>query len=440
MFRKLVAVCAVLVVGSTWLTVAAAPAAGKPGGSITRKVEYDGRTLTLKLDPVSVRSPGYRVWVQQADGTKKRFKPGPSRAYLGRVVGSKASIVSGVLDGHGKLSGQVIFDGRETVFLSHGVVSGTRAVDQAPSYHWPSAADAARNVTVGPHQAGRTTYRWDLGYDLDHAWFSDETTIRGSAKRAARSVDLSTVNLMASYVQDAMLKPATRKVVIRASEAKDPYATSSGLLGTLHEQWLAALGAGRVDASALLDRDYGGGVAYVNTAGGTYANAVSGGAGDSIVVLRHELGHNWGASDNHTNGPEGATINSGNAYARFDGTELSAVFRHRDADPSLFTKLGRFPVQIPPYAALDLRSRLHTGDAVVIRPLRNDLDANGGPLRLVKIGKHSELGGTVVRHGNRATYTPPTVGGAGTTDWVRYVIADSAGLRASGIAMFSVSP
>lgn len=171
--------------------------------------------------------------------------------------------------------------------------------------------------------------------------------------------------MLATYESNALLRPALGRIVIRGSARHTPY-TPDGLLDAVRKEWNANQASADRDATALVHSHSGGGVAWTGTMGSpTSAQSVNGGSGGfPTIVVCHEIGHNWGASDNHTNGPEGATIVSGNQYARFDGTELSAMMGLRDARLDKFpADAGAYPVALPPYAALDsARSQAENAD------------------------------------------------------------------------------
>jgi len=197
------------------------------------------------------------------------------------------------------------------------------------------------------------------------------------------------------------------------------------------------------DSAALLHNQSGGGVAYLGAIGGDYAVSSSGSDGD-VVVLRHELGHNWGPDDNHTNGPEGPTIESGNQYARFDGTEVRSIFLNRDealgdADRPL-TPVRPIRQALPPYAALDLVDSARTGYPRRLRPARNDHDANGDRVRLLRVARRSHLGARLTMSGGQVSFTAPEVSASDTIDWFTYVVTDGHGRRATGVVLVRIDP
>lgn len=412
-------------------------------GEVTHTVVVGEQRLTLKLRPVNIRAPQFGVYVQQADGTLERTAVAPTRAYLGYVEGKSSWIAVAVRQRDGVLAGQLTSDGRATTFFSGSKVTGTRGTGQA-TYHWPSATGdkAARNVTAKKAQIEGFTRRWDVGYDLDYSYISSK--LGGSVARAMDAVELTTVEMLATYESNARLRPAIGRVILRSAQAASPYAGKIAELGDVRAQWRSRLDQDIVDTVAYLHTDGGGGgVAYVGTVGGNYAVSLNG-SGNSIAIIRHELGHTWGPGDNHTNGPEGQTIMSGNDYARFDGSELAAILATRDerlkTDPARFPRVGTSAIPLPPYATLDLKDYLRSGSTTTLWPTANDVDANGDTIRLRTVDARSHLGARLTRSSNSVVYRAPQVAGSRTLDWFRYRVFDSTGRSASGIVMMRVSP
>ncbi|WP_082573943.1 MULTISPECIES: RICIN domain-containing protein [unclassified Nocardioides] len=421
-----------------------AVAGAAPPSSLERTVTHDGRTLKVRLTRVNTRAPEFEVLVQQASGALVATAAPAERSYLGTVDGVPGASVAAVLRSDGKVEGLIAFDRGGTWQFVDSTVVGTRGLSQPATYKWPSATDASRNVTVVPGQVGSRTYRWSVGYDLANRWFSDAATVTGSVARALDAVELNTVLLQLAYETDARLRPATGRVIVRASASAEPYAGYDSPLGDVREEWRTAQADSGADAVALWHGGAGGGgVAYLRTIASDWGVSANGGTGTPWVVTRHELGHVWGADDNHTNGPEGATINSGNQFHRFDGTELSAILRLRNdrlvRAVSPFEVVPAQTVPLPPYAALDLVIHQTSGTAFSFRPTANDHDANGNALALAGVASRSQLGGRLSYSGNVVTYVPPAVSSR-TTDFVRYVVRDSTGRTATGVVLFRVDP
>lgn len=430
------------------VAVGAATATSTP---LVQKVVYQGRTLTLRMNPVTVRAATYQVLVQQPDGSLSPYTAAAAHAYLGSVDGDAGAVAEGIINSDGVFVGQVVFDRGGTVYINRNdtvpgtanTVTGSRSMTQPTSYKWPSATDQSLNHSVTAGQAGSTSREWDLGLDLDNGYFTS-APISGSLAKAVDEIDLKAVSLLGVYETDLEVHPMVAKVIIRASAANDPYAglNQGGRLGKVVSEWNTnKYSTGLDDVAVLTNRDAGSGVAYESTAGNPgFADA--GGTGPlNTVVLRHEFGHTWGAYDNHTNGPEGATIQSGNGYDRWDGTELRSMLNYRNAHLSKFNNLGTFIAPLPPYAALDLLDQQISTVPFTLNPLVNDYDVNGHPLAVVALSGHSSLGGAISRSGNVVTYIPPRVSTAQTIDWAEYVVRDTVtGKTATGVMEFRIDP
>ncbi|MCE5291716.1 MAG: RICIN domain-containing protein [Nocardiaceae bacterium] len=415
-------------------------AAATPEKTVT--VSYGGKTITARMHPVTLRAPGFEVLLHKADGTLAPQTVGAERTWLGSVDGDTSARASGIVRSDGVFEGFVAFDRGSTWRFRDGTVYETRGLTPPAAFKWPSATDAALNVSTTPGQAGTTTYRFDLGFDLANDWFKDPGTINGSVDKALDAVEYTASSMLALYESNALLRPAIRRVVIRGDATKDPY-SAGGTLDKAKAEWQTNQAAAGVDNVILQSNPSGGGgVAWVSTAGTTSGVSDNDGSGSNPIVIRHEVGHNWGAHDNHTNGPEGPTVNSGNQYDRFDGTELSAIFRYRasrQAATAPFTAEGTFAEPLPPYAALDLVDDLDATVPVSFLPTANDHDANADALSLTAVDATSHSGGTLTRSGNAVTYTPPAVS-TQTVDWAQYVVSDATGKTATGVMLFRLNP
>jgi hypothetical protein len=443
MRRRFGTACATAVTVAGLAVLPATTAQAETPAEITRAITYNGRTVTARMHPIDLRAAGFEVLLQKADGSLEKQPVGLDRTWIGGVDGEPGAIASGIVRSDGVFEGTVAFDRGAIWRFRDSSVFQTRGLTQPTTYKWPSSTDAARNVSTSPGQAGTTTHRFDLGFDLANDWFTHTTTINGSVARAVDSVESTAAAMLAVYEPNALLRPAVGRIIIRGAAEMDPYASDVDPLGKARTEWSTNQTDAGVDNVVLQHTPTGGGgTAWVGTAGTTSGVSQNAGSGDNLAVIRHEVGHNWGAFDNHTNGPEGATIQSGNQFHRFDGTELSAIFRYRDSrqrSTAPFTAEATFAEPVPPYAALDLVDSLDATVPVNIRPVANDHDANGDALTLQSVSATSNAGGTLTRNGDTVTYTPPTVT-TRTVDWAQYVVRDASGKTATGVMLLRVDP
>lgn len=412
-------------------------------GEIVHTLTRDGKTVTVRLSPIAMRGPGFEVLLQQADGSLVPQPAGEERSYLGTVDGDPFATAAGIVRSDGSFEGLVVFDRGATWFFVDDTVTGTRGITPPANFTWPTASNPVNATTVTPGQSGAQSHHFDVGFDLANNWLNDPATIGGSVAKAIDAVEMTAVSLLPLYEGNAKLRPMTGRVIIRGDAEAQPYRAGepTAQLNAVTAEWGDNQADADVDNVLFLNLYGGGGLGWVGTSGTTHGTSHNSDAGFSRAMARHEMGHNWGANDMHSGGPEGPTVMSGNAFARFDGTELSAIFRYRDrrqAESSSFDPIGTFDRALPPYAALDLVDSLNSGVPVSFRPLANDHDANDDALTLVSIGS-SHRGGTASRSGDVVTYVPPQVT-AQTVDWIEYVVQDSSGARATGVALFRVDP
>ncbi|HEU5223516.1 MAG TPA: RICIN domain-containing protein [Candidatus Lumbricidophila sp.] len=445
-----VAVSATVLASLSGLAAGAAPAAAASttptglvaavAGEITQTMTYNGKTVTVRLQPFQLRGAKFEVLVQQADGSLARQSVRGERAFLGSVDGDSAARVSAIRKSDGSLEGKIVFDrGQAQWSFRDGTVTGAQA-QSYPDFKWPVSDDVNRLVSAAPGQAGANVYLFDVGYDATSEWVND-SSIGGSVDKALDIMEQEIIQMASTYINTVKLRPALGRIILRADPTHDPYRDGGGLSATQAE-WSANQSDANVDVIVQHREPNGsGGVAFVSEATTDWGIARVSGRGVRGAV-RHEVGHLWSVDDNHTQGPEGPTIMSGNTFDRFDGTEVSSIFRYRDR-ASVTAKLvpmGNFDQPMPPYAALDLIEGTTAGIAKQVNPIANDHDANGDALALDSVQATSKLGGTAsLGANNTVVYTAPAVTDPDTVDWVTYVVRDATGRTATGVIEFKVA-
>ena len=132
----------------------------------------------------------------------------------------------------------------------------------------------------------------------------------------------------------------------------------------------------------------------------------------------------------------------GNQPGRLSGPETHTVLNHRDSRISaggILDNEGTYTaVELPPYASMDYMVGTQLETVTFTNVLANDHDANGQSLSLTSFQATSANGGSVVQQGQALIYTPP-VNYSGT-DHFTYLITDSAGKTATGVAIVKVDP
>jgi hypothetical protein len=401
---------------------------------IVQQVTFSGQTLTMRLHKVPLRGPHFDYRIQQAGGAYISQSVPMERAYLGTVDERPDAIADGIVAADGSLWGQIIFDRGATWFTRGATVSSTRGLTPPAVFKWPTR----RNLDPG--MVGSTTRRWEIGLDFDNAWWVNRAG--SSATTALDLVEYSLSNMRAIYLADGLLVPALGRIIVRGSVPEDPYATitSPGLrVGAVTTEWTTNQADAGVDQAHVVTFAAGGGLSSLSSFNPPANFGWDGAAPDGTfdVVLRHEVGHNWGAYDNHASNSEGSTVMEGNQYARFGGPELYAIMLSRNVRLGILDDLGTWTAtQVPPYAGLDLVDAVAGSTEVTVNVLGNDHDANGDPVHIVSADATSLDGGQVTNPGDGTLrYRPPVTLDGANADRFTYTIADTTGRTATGVVV-----
>ncbi len=308
-------------------TVAGLPS---PGRTATIAVELDGRMVTLDLVPWSVRAPGFRVHVQEADGVLRTVVPPPAATWRGTVAGEPgsrviAAMVAGALQASVLLPGR---DGDETRWWSiasaRSVVpdaapdlmvvareddrpspGGTCAVEGKPEPRAtmvPATPDAvARRFSRSPSEV----FVLELACDADVEYY----TANGSSV-AATVADIEAVINGMSDLWELDLQTAFQvgDVIVRTAEP-DPYDTTNpfALLTELRSEWTAhQQGVERDLVQLFTGRDLDGttigigfsdpGVCSTYYGYSIVQSRYSTTAANRYALSAHEISHNCGGS------------------------------------------------------------------------------------------------------------------------------------------------
>ena len=428
-------------------------------------VTIDGVPRQLTLQRTSVRGPHFEVLAQGADGRLVPVTPGPVRTYTGAVDGEPGTSVTALL-GAGGIRATIRGDG-DTRWYVRPAPDGTRArrhehvVFAASDVLSETAAETCEEPLVAPQGESVSraqprslggfpvrpvcgVERAELGLDLA----SDYFIAAGSSVAVALAKAEESVNAMnAVYVRDALLEYQIGRIIVRTNPATDPYAGITDSLPFLYavvEEWNRnQQDSGHDIASGVSSSFQGAGVAYHAAACTPWRYAASGSSADLTfdLVLRHELGHSWGAWHYSGGALEGPTIMSGNALSRLSGHELSVMLAYRDRLACL-DHSGPHAVAVDPYGRID-EALVEQGKSVVLDVLSNDHDANCDALTLADVDTTSTRGGTIVRSvgtgpGGRdeVVYTAPAMPGV---DTFVYVVADAVGRSAEGRVVVEVT-
>lgn len=368
-------------------------------------VTYDGQTVTVNFSKFSVRGPLFDVVLQTTDDADfvDHAHDNVVRTYLGSVAGQPGTIAAGMIRADGEILARVTFaDGTEWQDIDGTVSTRGTAVTNTPS-----------TVTIPAGGAGSDLIAADVLIDLP---YPQMISSGGTTATALEMAEFSMICINTSFIRDAAVINRIGLVIIRMDATKDPYmgqTTTGQMLGevrTQNQDFIndASSTRGNHDLGLTASTQTGGGLAYVGVVG-TNNGFSSNGAnsnGDFTVVTRHEIGHNWGS--NHFEGggtPEGNTIMSGNSLGRFSSGELAKIIAHRNNRISQLDNLGNVAPPVPPRASNDVVQAELASSPVIISPLANDNDTNGGALTLLSFDANSSRGNTVTQNGDNLTLT-----------------------------------
>lgn len=417
-------------------TASAAPA------THTQSVTHDGETITLQLKKENLRGANFEVLTQNAAGGYDAFTSVVAeRSYLGTVDEYPGAVSCGIFQDDGSFKGAVYFDRGHTWFFLDTAVIETRGDDYVAFSNYQVSSVSS----VTPGHGGSTTYSFELAIDADYDYFAE----RGSEAKVIEVIEYSICAIRAIYMRDVLLRPYLGRIIIRTTEAQDPYvgvASGQPYLSAVRSEWNTNQTDVNPDLVAgISPTKIGGGLAYVSQVGTSnkYSVNQTGTGGVFDVVSRHEIGHNWGCGHFLGGAPEGTGIMGGNQPGRFSGPEVQRMLVHRDNKRDLGGILedeGTFTnVELPPYASMDSAIFVQKIDsAITVEVLANDHDANGQVISLLSHDSASAQGGTVIQQGQKLAYIAPDsyLG----TDHFLYTITDSAGKTATGVAIIDVIP
>ncbi len=247
--------------------------------------------------------------------------------YVGSIHGDPDSRAL-LARGDGFVSGYVIADGK-TWIISDGPTTDdgplvSYAMDEVPPGTFPALpfsceallAPGAASPTDGgiafvePCRQGRVAVETDSEF---LALFG------GNEASAAGYVGTMFAALADIYSRDVNFRPGLAFLRLWATTADPWYSTSTGAtLNEFRDYWYFGMAMVERDSAAFLSgRGLGGGVAWLNSGCGEYAYSVSANLGGSfpyplvdnsvsnwdIMVVAHELGHNYGAPHTHSYSP-----------------------------------------------------------------------------------------------------------------------------------------
>lgn len=416
----------------------------------------DGGTAELLLERFEVLAPGASVVLGTAEGDIEIGRPDVT-LFRGTVAGDEESAVFLSLSPFGTHG--LIRAGDATVVLTSGPVGAGLPTVIADLASFPEPPDFAQGWTchVGAEHIN------PLGLDLVELGGTGDGGARMNPCRVARiaidsdfeytswkfggDIDASSayaVTLLGAiseiYTRDLNVRLVVPFVRVWADDV-DPY--DGGNLDLFRSEWNANMRHVQRDLAHMLSGNYGGGVAWVSVlCHQTYGYGLSGvngsfpyplrdhdGGNWDLMVVAHELGHNFGTLHTH-DGYEPTIDDCGNGDCSnaYGGTIMS--YCHTCAGGMTNIVLGFHPRVIDLVSAYMDGACDLTGDSRVfvyadeadgleniplrIDVLANDLPLNCSALTIASVSGVSQHGGTVsisegTGEGGRdeVLYTPP---------------------------------
>jgi len=238
--------------------------------TLSQAVVRDGETFTMQLERLDLRGDNFELLVQNAAGAYDAAVVVEERSYLGSVDGRPGAVSCGVLQDDGVFRGALYFDRGGTWFTLGGEVVDTRATSYDPfsDYEFPTAS----TVTAG--QAGTRMYAFDLAVDADFDFYEDAGS---DLALALERIEFSATLVRAIYLRDAILRLDLGRVIIRATEAQNPYngLSGGGYLSELRSHWRdLQTDSGHDVVAGVSRRKIGGGLAFVGTIAGSSGASV----------------------------------------------------------------------------------------------------------------------------------------------------------------------
>lgn len=447
---------------------------------LTVTVDHEGRSHSLDLERNPVRSDGFRLLVQKADGSLEETPAPPPRTYRGRVRGQPGSIVSASLLPSGLRAtvvppkgpawsvrplAEVLGDAprsRHVVYYESDLELPDLAGDTleaplpVPSYgsEGTPSGEAKSSETDGELGSGAaggvcTLKVADIAFDSDYEFYDRICGQDTDLCVSTIEEGLNTTNLI--YIRDVKIIHRLSTIIVREDPDADFYAQfpDASDFGAMLVAFRSEWNDNRTDidrdmayyVTGKTDPEYGG-LAYVNTVCSSYAYGMGLGYWGYAAILRHELGHNWSAG--HSCGNESGYIMCGNSIDAISGYNIEKMTEHRDSRSCLDEMQYTAPDE-PPYVRPDPVQTVEGQGPLFIEVLRNDTDSNCDTLSIVSYPERSAFGAELTPADSLAEdrfdgllYLPRS--GFVGTDTFGYTVADGSGFEVPCTVTIEVRP
>ncbi len=328
------------------------------------EINLNGMSSTIELTPVSIRSPNFKLLIQQPDGSLEPTEPGPISTYRGIIKETPGSKVAASLTDEG-LKARIIYpDGNEVWLTPLGKqIPGSQKGDHiafrlADSTEEPGTCGAkghsstsidfsaahsdntnlSESTSVSPTTStASATQVTEIAIDADYEYFQTFGSIEATTNRIQEIINSANIQ----YERDVQITHTISQIIIRSS-ANDPYTSTnaSDVLYEFRNHWNQNHTNIQRDISHLFTgKNLDGGTIGIAWLGvicnGNYGYGVSqhlSNFGAATILTAHELGHNWDAY--HCDCVE-YTMNpfiSSSATTRFEpNTSIPSISNFRDS-------------------------------------------------------------------------------------------------------------
>jgi hypothetical protein len=298
----------------------------------------DGRVFAMvgpvliELSSHSVRTSGFRLLVQKADGKLVPENPGPVQTYRGSIVGLPGTIVAASIL-HDGFYGRIVTKrgenywiqpdkavaakkGRHLLYRAEDTIRGTngcgtdKLANPRPGVRRiPVAPTRKPAVATVPSNGGSTSQSSapqvaELACDADYEYYVDYGSSATNVNNRIESV-INTMNLQ--YERDVNVTHEITTTIIRTSSSSQPYTSSDAvtLLNQMRTEWNANQGGVNRDIAHLFTgKSVNGGTIGIAWIGvichGSYGYGLvesdfNNNFACATDLSAHELGHNWNA-------------------------------------------------------------------------------------------------------------------------------------------------
>ncbi len=388
-------------------------------------VGLDGRPARLELTRYEIRSPGFRLLVQDATGLHPA-KPAPCVTYRGSVAGLPGSSVAASLVA-GRLNAVIMLQGDEVYGIEP--VGGGAPLSAHRVYHagdaFPNGVFCGTKVPFIPAPRGggslspTGTKVAELAIDADYDFYQKF----GSVTKTQNQVN-SVMNAVDTiYKRDVGITYKITALIVRTTRVYSSTTSISTRLGQFRSRWNSTHAGIKRDMAHIFTGvgSFSGvvGVAYVGVVCSTRvaygaSKAFSRSLTTNAGLVSHEMGHNWGAGHCDSRGSDCKIMCSrlggcGRNLAAFGTGSQARIISFRnsrscldDSSPPVLTGISPSSVQaLGPTTVTLTGSGLSSVTKVLVGTMNVTSFSSSGPTSLTFTAPiPSTLGKFSVRAGN----------------------------------------